>query len=160
MFFKHKTQRGFTLIELLVVIAIIGILSGIVLASLNNARSKARDARRVGELKQMLNIITQADLQLPGGTITGCNALGGDFAKNCDLFKNFNDSSNSASRCSAVSTSACQYGTRLPFGTGQFTTQNFQICTYLETAVGNFSAGIYNINSQNLRIEPGCSNPT
>jgi prepilin-type N-terminal cleavage/methylation domain-containing protein len=56
-----KYKRGFTLIELLVVIAIIGILSAVVLASLNSARTKGNDA---GVKANLATVSTQAALFL------------------------------------------------------------------------------------------------
>src|SRR3989338_9785403 len=52
-----KFFNGFTLVELLVVIAIIGILSSVVLASLNSARLKSIDAKRLSDIRQIANAI-------------------------------------------------------------------------------------------------------
>lgn len=70
-----KRRSGFTLIELLVVIAIIGVLASIVLASLNSARRKSRDARRITDLKQIqlaleLYFDAQSPPQYPLATVT------------------------------------------------------------------------------------------
>ncbi len=52
-------MKGFTLIELLVVIAIIGVLSSVVLASLNTARTKGADT---AVKSNMANVRAQAEL--------------------------------------------------------------------------------------------------
>jgi len=50
---SRHSSPGFTLLELLVVISIIGLLSSFLVASLSQARAKARDTRRKAELRSM-----------------------------------------------------------------------------------------------------------
>jgi prepilin-type N-terminal cleavage/methylation domain-containing protein len=66
-------KKGFTLIELLVVIAIIGVLSSIILASLNNARNSAKDAAIKTEVAQLVNLMV---LEY-GDTESYCNLQSG-----------------------------------------------------------------------------------
>lgn len=100
----NKTKRGFTLIELLVVIAIIGILSSVVLASLNTARAKGADAAVKSNLN---NIRAQAELYYDTNS--------GSYATLCTADSNVNkgvtaalsaggSSGTVATRCSSSST--------------------------------------------------------
>ena len=47
------SKSAFTLVELLVVVAIIAILSTLSVVSFNSARQKARDTRRVADIRQI-----------------------------------------------------------------------------------------------------------
>ena len=51
--FKNKRQSGFTLLELLVVIGIIGLLASIIVVNLTGARRRARDTKRIADIRQL-----------------------------------------------------------------------------------------------------------
>src|SRR3989339_381692 len=78
---KNNNIKGFTLVELLVVIAIIGLLSTFAVVSLNEARLKARDARRLADVKQMmtaLEIYYSSCGRYPSAVVPGGRVAGGD----------------------------------------------------------------------------------
>jgi prepilin-type N-terminal cleavage/methylation domain-containing protein len=98
--YSREYKLGFTLIELLVVISIIGLLASVVLVSLNGGRAKARDARRVADIKQIATALslhfdkrgsyTQPESMCTDtsiGGFGGCGAAGGvgDWDLNSDL---------------------------------------------------------------------------
>jgi len=72
-----RKQKGFTLIELLVVIAIIGLLSTLAVISLNNARQKSRDAKRVSDIKQVQTALELYYNDANGYPVTAGVASGG-----------------------------------------------------------------------------------
>ena len=73
---KKIKNRGFTLIELLVVIAIIGILSTLAVIALNTARMRARDARRVSDMRQFQTAMEMVFSDTSDYAASGCDTAG------------------------------------------------------------------------------------
>lgn len=73
-----SVRRGFTLIELLVVVAIIGLLTVVVLTDASAANSRARDARRLADLRSLSQAIVAYNIatgHLPRNSTGWCTYI-------------------------------------------------------------------------------------
>jgi type II secretion system protein G len=74
-FYSKSLNKGFTLIELLIVLAILSILTSILIPKLSESRVKARDAKRLQDMK---NITTALNMYyLDNGHLPRTNTYGG-----------------------------------------------------------------------------------
>ena len=148
-------KKGFTLIELLVVIAIIGILSSIVLVSLNGARAKGRDAKRVSDLQQVARAVLLDNNADTSNAFAGCTGAYADVitctSPNLSAFKD----TSSATPCGASPTAVCQYSVSKVDGTAGATFQNWQVKSYLESGAGSAGAGVVCISSATTSLSSG-----
>ncbi|NMC51612.1 type II secretion system protein [Candidatus Kuenenbacteria bacterium] len=146
MFYKQKSQPGFTLIELLLVIAIIGLLATLAVTSLNNARIKSRDSRRLGDVR---NIQTALELYFndlggyPSGTIGGVvqdGALGVDPRTSLSSANGFNSSVSGSTYMAKIQANPSPGGSDYVYSSDGST---YTITFTLESPSGGLSSGVH-----------------
>ncbi len=160
--YRLKPNKGFTLIELLVVVGIIGLLSTVVLATLSGTRPRARDAKRLSDVKQMALVLIIESTTVAGSqALDGCetaDALTSTCGGPGDVreFPSFTDPSGSESACAGAS-GVCAYSISNKLGTGRAATGDYQICFWLEDPVAAGRTGNLNrVVSPAGNIETGC----
>lgn len=130
---RTQGKRGFTLIELLVVIAIIGLLSTLAVVALGNARLKARDAKRVSDVKQVQSALDLYSTEKGGYPKHAAISLGTDASAKC-----FSDKDGIVATCTTGST---KYMGQLPSNpTPGGTTTGYQYTSVADTPAGTTCA--------------------
>lgn len=155
--------------ELLVVVGIIGILASIGVASLNSARQKARDAKRIADIKQMSTILEAEEGAIPNQDMTGCvNAFEttesctgpGDVPRNFPNLKDPSAKTNSdpCTKGTVGTSLVCKYSIANQKGDGKATTADYQICFNLESGGAGLTAGPNSVTSGGL-LKANCIKP-
>lgn len=107
--YKLKADKGFTLIELLVVVGIIGVVTGIVMSSINNAKAKGRDAKRIADISVIQLALERyyddtANKKYP----TSLNSLDSSVPKTDPSGNNYSYKALTGDNNAACSATACQ----------------------------------------------------
>lgn len=155
---RHKISgQGFTLVELLVVISIIALLSTLAIMSLNLARQKSRDAKRVADMRQFYSAMETFHINNKTYKPTGCATVntavsactGTGAAGLLDIMSNIgnlNDPSSAVGTlCTTSSSAVCNYA---------FTTtpnaNTYTVTYYLEGDTAGLSAGRHTLTPAGL----------
>jgi prepilin-type N-terminal cleavage/methylation domain-containing protein len=164
---KIKKNQGFTLIELLIVVAIIGILAGVITIAVGDALARARDSRRMADVRQLATILERENIISPlPFALTGCATVRAA-TTNCNnpdqIVTYFpfvrNPGGHTGPTCgSPGATTACPYGISSEGGIAGARTDNYQICFITETDPDGGGPLIQGLNSirTGSRFMAGC----
>lgn len=140
--YLRKASKGFTLIELMVVIAIIGLLATAAVVAFGDARRKSRDARRVGDIRNVIHAMSVMDTyQVP---LTGCGA--GALLSTClpqtyIAFSSMKDPGTNAAACPFPAVAVCNYAIASGNGAGAPTVSDWEVSFWLESGASGLASG-------------------